>query len=152
MDRITITIDDDLLATVDALAAARGYPSRSEAIREMLRGAARAAHAARDDAACAATLSYVYDHAMRDLPRRIAAIQHDHHDLGIATTHVHFDHETCLEVAILRGPAAAIRRLADALTSQRGVRHVSLHLVPLHHAPQSHAHDAGTAPHTHDHP
>jgi metal-responsive CopG/Arc/MetJ family transcriptional regulator len=35
---ITITIDDDLLASVDALAAERAYTSRSEAIRDMLRG------------------------------------------------------------------------------------------------------------------
>ena len=55
----------------------------------------------------------------------------DHHDLGIATTHVHFDHETCLEVVILRGRIAAVRSFADALTSQRGVRHVNLHVIPL---------------------
>ena len=35
MERITITIDDALLATVDRLVEKRGYPSRSEAIREL---------------------------------------------------------------------------------------------------------------------
>ena len=76
MEHITITIDDDLLATVDALAGARGYPSRSEAIRELLRGAAKQDHFGSGDAACVATLTYVYDHAIRDLPQRIAAAQH----------------------------------------------------------------------------
>ena len=37
MQRVTITIDDDLLAAIDALAQRRGYQSRSEAMREEIR-------------------------------------------------------------------------------------------------------------------
>ena len=37
VQRITITIDDDLLAGVDRLMQDRGYTSRSEAMRDILR-------------------------------------------------------------------------------------------------------------------
>lgn len=149
MERITITIDDDLLAAVDALVAARGYASRSEAIREMLRGAARHEHLSDGAAACVATLTYVYSHGLRDLARRLVDTQHEHHDLSIATTHVHFGDDDCLEVAILRGPAEAVRRHADELTTQRGVRHAHLHLIPAPAETHTHAHgDHG--PHRHE--
>ncbi|MFC7541900.1 nickel-responsive transcriptional regulator NikR [Siccirubricoccus deserti] len=104
MQRITITIDDDLLETVDALVARHGYASRSEAMRDLVREAAKREAAA--ETPCIATLSYVYDHAVRELPRRLAQAQHAHHDLSVASLHVHLDHDTCLEVAVLRGPRA----------------------------------------------
>jgi CopG family nickel-responsive transcriptional regulator len=148
MERITITIDDELLASIDALAAQRGYASRSEAIRDMLRDAAKHEHVTAGDAPCVASLTYVYDHSVRELPQRLVDAQHAHHDLGIATTHVHFDHDNCLEVALLRGPAAAIQRHADTLTAQRGVRYAHLHLIPLTREGQPHAHGAHT--HSHD--
>ena len=150
MERITITIDDELLTIVDALVQRRGYPSRSEAIRELIREAAKHDYTAVGRAPCVATLSYVFDHSTRELSQRLVNTQHDHHDLGIATTHVHFDHESCLEVAILRGPIEAIQDLSDALTAQRGVRHANLHIIPLKPSVLRHRHESGTPHHTHN--
>ncbi len=39
MQRITITIDDELLAAVDRLCTERGYGRRSEAVRDLVRDA-----------------------------------------------------------------------------------------------------------------
>ena len=89
-----------------------------------------AASTDKGDGFCIATLAYVYDHETRDLGRRLNQAQHKHHDLQVATLHVHLDHDSCLEVAVLRGPAKAVRALADDTVSQRGVRHGQLHLVP----------------------
>jgi CopG family transcriptional regulator, nickel-responsive regulator len=149
MERITITIDDNLLATVDALVAKRGYPSRSETIRELLREAAKRDHTTEGRAPCVATLTYVYDHSVRALSQRLVNAQHDHHELGVAATHVHFDHDTCLEVAILRGSTDAVQKLADELTAQRGVRHAYLHLIPVKEAKHRHRHEPGALSHTH---
>jgi CopG family nickel-responsive transcriptional regulator len=150
MERITITIDDDLLASIDALTLKRGYPSRSETIRELVREAAKHDYTAAGRAPCVATLTYVYDHGRRDLAQRLVQALHDHHDLSIATTHVHFDHDSCLEISILRGPIDAIQQFADKLTAQRGVRHAKLHIVPLKLTTESHHHAPGTPAHTHE--
>lgn len=144
MERITITIDDDLLAEVDALAAARGYASRSEAIRDMLRETAKHEHLSDGAAPCMATLAYVYNHGLRDLPQRLVDTQHEHHELNVATTHVHFGEDDCLEVAILRGSVDAVRRHADQLTAQRGVRHAHLHLIPAPAEEHKHSHHGHT--------
>ena len=149
MERITITIDDDLLKTVDLLVGERGYPNRSEAIRELVRESASRIQAEAGRAPCVATLSYVYDHNIRELPQRLTAEQHDHHELGIATTHVHVDHDACLEVAILRGPIDAVRNFADGITLQRGVRHSYLHIIPVKIMRHRHSHEPGGKPHSH---
>jgi CopG family nickel-responsive transcriptional regulator len=149
MERITITIDDDLLKSIDSMAERRGFPSRSEAIRELLREAANRDHSQAGRAPCVATLTYVFDHEVRDLSQRLVNAQHEHHDLAITSTHVHFDHDTCLEVSILRGPTDAIRDLADSITTQRGVRHGYLHIMPLKALAARHSHGPGTTPHSH---
>jgi CopG family nickel-responsive transcriptional regulator len=149
MQRITITIDDDLLAAVDGLMAERGYASRSEAFRDILRARLDREAAGSPETACVATLSYVYDHETRALAQRLTHAQHDRHDLTVASLHVHLDHDACLEVAVLRGPAGEVGRFADTLTTQRGVRHAALHLVPVRVTEERHRHGGADVPHTH---
>lgn len=149
MQRITITIEEDLLQTVDAVMRRRGYASRSEAIRDMIRDTASEDAAMQDAAPCLAMLGYVYEHETRALAQRLTQTLHEHHDLTIAGLHVHLDHDTCLEVSVLRGQASAVRGLADVLTAQRGVRHARLHLIPARLADERHDHGSGATSHTH---
>ncbi len=150
MKRITMSIDDELLATLDARMVRRGYTSRSEALRDILREAQASDQlAAQSPASCVATLSYVYDHETRELGRRLTHAQHEHHDLSVATMHVHLDHANCLEVAVLRGPARSVRELADATVTQRGVRYGHLHVVPAKIEDARHSHGTRNPRHRH---
>ena len=153
MQRITLSVDDDLVdpststCTGDATAAARRRCVTSCARRGRASGQKR--RVAQDGGHCVATLTYVYDHETRELGQRLTQAQHRHHDLQVATLHVHLDHDSCLEVAVLRGPARAVHTLADDTISQRGVRHGHLHLVPAERAGGRHSHGGG--PHEHEH-
>jgi CopG family nickel-responsive transcriptional regulator len=49
--------------------------------------------------------------------------QHHHHHLVVSSLHVHLGERHCLEVSVLRGPAAEVRHLGDELLSTRGVLH-----------------------------
>lgn len=164
MDRFTISLEPALAADFDALIRDRGYTNRSEAVRDMLRAAVEQHKGARDASGhCVASLSYVYGHHERDLAERLTALQHEHHDLCVATTHVHLDHDDCLESLMLRGPTAAVRHFADAVISERGVRHGQLNLIAVdvsargrryvHADPRAHVHShgPGAAPHAHVH-
>ena len=71
----------------------------------------------------AGTLTLVYDHHKNDLSRRLTQMQHDEHDIIVATLHVHLDHDNCLEVLVLKGDPERVRRLADKLISCKGVKH-----------------------------
>ena len=141
MHRITITIDDELLETLDRMIAERGYQNRSEAVRDLTR-AGMAQSAAPPDSAreSVAALVYVFDHAGRELSKRLTRSFHDHHDLSLATLHVHLDHESCLEVAVLRGPMREVRHFSEHVMAERGVRHGQLVSVPVEFHTQKHAH------------
>ena len=71
MQRITITIEDDLLAEIDAAAEARGYQNRSEVIRDLARAGLQQDAEETPSGQCVAALVYVYDHAARDLSKRL---------------------------------------------------------------------------------
>ena len=151
MQRVTITIEDDLLAELDRIIALRGYQSRSEAIRDLARaGLRQAADETGGDGEFIGALVYVYDHEARELAKRLARGFHQHHDLSVASLHVHLSHESCLEVAVLKGRGNEIRHLADAVTAERGVRHGRLVLVPVAIETETHAHD-GDLEHRHEH-
>ena len=132
MQRLTISIDDDLADDFEALVAARGYENRSEAFRDLVRRElGQAFIAAQPDAPCAATLTFLYDHHERTLATRLMDVLHDHHDLTVSTMHAHLSHDLCLETTILRGPADRVQHFAQAVLAQRGVRQGNLHLMPL---------------------
>lgn len=146
MERITISIDEDLAVEFDKLIAKRGYRNRSEAVRDLVRKHLEAERAnPGQEGHCVANLSYVYNHHERDLAERLTTLQHGQHDLTVATMHAHLDHDNCLESVILRGSTAAVRAFADALTAERGVRHGQLNLVSVEIS-SGHDHHHGYVP------
>lgn len=153
MERVTISLDDDLLAQFDGYIERKGYGNRSEAIRDLLRERLESDRLATDaDAHVVGCLSYVFNHHQRDLSGRLTRAQHDHHDLVVSTLHVHLDHENCLEVAVLDGHAEDVRAFADATIAETGVRHGHLHLVPTDRVHDAHRHGGHAASHAHSHP
>jgi len=156
MERITISIEENLLKEIDALCRRRGYRSRSEVFRDMARAElAREAvggEAEQDnDQPCYGSLTYLYDHGIRDLPGRLTDNHHAHHALSIATTHVHVNRDNCLEISILAGTAGDLRKFADSVISQRGVSYGRLHVFPaVATETHPHGHKHSTHGHTHD--
>jgi len=131
MQRITITLDDDLMEKLDTLIAERGYQNRSEAIRDLTRaGMQQAAQEQGKSGDCVAALVYVYDHAQRDLSRRLVDTYHHHHDLSLATLHVHLDDDNCMEVTALRGTGSEVQHFADHIIAERGVKYGRVVMMP----------------------
>lgn len=152
MERFTISLDESLAREFDELIAARGYSNRSEAVRDLIRGAIES-DSQNDPPSghCVAALSYVFNHHERELAERLTGMQHDHHDLTVAAMHSHLDHENCLETVILKGPTTLVRRFAGTLMAERGVRHGQLNLIALE-AEHHHAHDDQGEEHVHYRP
>lgn len=131
MHRLTISIDDQLALDFDDLLNDQGYQSRSEAVCDLMRRAVEVRKLEDDDGDCVASLSYIYNHHTRALAQRLTEMGHAHHDLMIATTHVHLDHDECLETVILRGSVAGVRNYANLVQAERGVRFADLNLVKV---------------------
>jgi CopG family transcriptional regulator, nickel-responsive regulator len=151
MQRITISIDDALAEEVDNLAQSRGYQNRSEIVRDLVR--AGIAHTRPDAAAaaeCVASVVYVYEQATRELPKRLANAFQEQHDLSLATMRVTLGHETCMEVAVLKGNTSEVVRFAEQIIAERGVRHGRVVVIPADIESERHAHGE-RPPHTHQH-
>lgn len=150
MQRITVTLDDELMAEVDRFSVSRGYQNRSEAIRDLARtGLQNVRENSAKLGACVATLIYVFNYEVRELSKRIAEAHHNHHDLSIATVQVHLDHESCLAISVLRGASTAIDQFAKHVIAQRGVRHGKLMMIPVDFCEENHPHAGEARPHTH---
>src|SRR5271168_3658258 len=131
MQRVTITIDDELDAELDRFMSARGYANRSEAIRDLARsGLQQAAVEVGGPRQCVAALVYIYGHEERELPKRLTSDFHHRHDLAQATLHVHLDHENCMEVTVLKGRGTDVQQFANHIISERGVRHGHVVFMP----------------------
>jgi CopG family transcriptional regulator, nickel-responsive regulator len=149
VERITISVSDDFAAELAAFMKSQRYDNRSEAVRDLTRlglRQARADHSVSGD--CVATLSYVFDHHTRELAKRLTDAHHDHHDHQVATMHVHLDHHSCLEVAVLRGDAAKVRDFVKAVIAERGVRHGQVSFVPVSIGMATHTHGGEYHRHT----
>ena len=135
MQRVTITIDDDLVAELERYMAARGYPNRSEAIRDLARSALQQ-HSMQTTGRrqCVAALIYVYDHHQRELPKRLTRDFHHRHDLAQTTLHVHLDDDSCMEVTALKGLSGDVKHQAEHIIAERGVRYGRMVMIPT--APQ----------------
>ncbi len=131
MQRVTMTIDEELMESLDRYMAASGHRNRSEAVRDLVR-AGLLLQPKNDDSerACMAALVYVYDHETRQLSKRLLSDHHSHADMSIATLHVHIDAESCLEVSLLHGQKAEVEHFAQHVIGERGVRYGQLVVVP----------------------
>lgn len=147
MQRITISLDEALGEALDSMAHARGYGSRSEAMRDLVRdGLERWRSEQSTGGHCVANLSYVVDRRVRDLPQRIAEMQHAHHDLVASSMVVRLDHDNSLETVVLKGTTEAVRTFADRIRAERGVRLGSVNLLEVmptdtHRDSDGHEHD-----------
>lgn len=127
--RFGVSLPKRLLEHFDRFIGAHDYNSRSEAIRDIIREKLldEAWDAGKN---CCGVISLVYDHHHRNLLSRLTDVQHDEGDIILSSTHIHIDHEHCLEVIIVRGEARRVKKLADRLKALKGVLHGALTRAP----------------------
>ena len=152
MERVTISMSDEFAAELAGFMETNRYENRSEALRDLARlGLERARIDHSMSGQCFATLSYLYNHHTRDLSKRLTDAHHAHHELHVATMHVHLSHENCLEIAVLRGNAAEVREFAKTVIAERGVTHGQVSFVPVVLRTDAPADRAGAHLHQHVH-
>ena len=126
LTRISISLETALLEAFDRSNNGKGYETRSEAVRDLIRERLIREEPAGPNGSTTeqvAVVTLVYDHHARELATRLIDKQHHHHNLVVSTMHVHLGERHCLEVSVLRGPANQVRRLGEELLAVKGVLH-----------------------------
>jgi CopG family nickel-responsive transcriptional regulator len=145
--RFSVSLEGDLLEAFDRYVEQGRFATRSEAIRQLLREKLTSAawHADAEDVA--ASLTLVYDHHKTRLTDKLLEVQHAHTEQVVATMHVHLDHDLCMEVIALRGPAGGLSKLAAELSGLKGIHQAQLVVARAGGEPTTHGQG-----HTHPHP
>jgi CopG family transcriptional regulator, nickel-responsive regulator len=128
LERIGVSLEDELLTQFDKLIAEKGYVNRSEAIRDLIRDALVQRSWSESDVReeRVAVVTLVYDHDSSSLAQKLAHIQHENHKAVVSALHVHMDEHNCLEVLVLRGRAKEVVRMGEGLVSTKGVKYGKL--------------------------
>jgi CopG family nickel-responsive transcriptional regulator len=123
--RFGVSLEAELLDSLDRLVSRHHFPNRSQAIRFLIRKNA-IEEKWDDDKEVAGALVLIYDHHKRDIQKQMTSLQHDYHCLILSSQHIHLDHDMCLETITVRGKASKLLKLADRLKAIKGIKHGEL--------------------------
>lgn len=121
--RFSISLPAELAEQLEGMTQEKGYDNRSLAVADMIRAQLVEHRQNQGNREIAGTITLLYDHHRAHLQATLTDIQHDHHEVIIATLHVHLDHDNCMEVLAVRGKASTVKRIADELIAAKGVKH-----------------------------
>ena len=130
--RFSVSVEDDLLEKFDRFCHEEQFATRSEAVRQLIRDTLTRRAWVSQSQEAAGTLTLVYDHHRAQLRDKLLQLQHDNKAYVVATLHVHLEHDLCLEVIALRGPAGQLQKIASKLRGLKGIRKGELVMASAH--------------------
>jgi CopG family nickel-responsive transcriptional regulator len=129
--RFSVSVDPGLLDEFDETIREIGY-NRSTAIQVAMRGfLTEHQWTTSKESTVAGAITMIYDHHIRGLGDLITDIQHDYNDVITSTTHVHMDHDTCLEILAIKGEIQRIEALTQELRVVRGVKQLKFSILSI---------------------
>ncbi|CZE48131.1 nickel-responsive transcriptional regulator NikR [Campylobacter geochelonis] len=124
--RFSISLPKNLLDEIDAKVAHQDYSSRSEFIRDLVRKKIVKDVWQDKENTLIGILTTVYNHHQSELVVKKMSIEHDAKVEISCTTHVHIDHENCLEVSVIKGKGYLIEEFANTIAGLKGVKFTKL--------------------------
>ncbi len=121
--RLGISLEPDLQRALDSWVGRRNSPSRSEAIRALIRKELAERDRASLGADVVGSVTVLYRHDAPAVLARLAAAQHRWGPHIRCTTHVHLEGGVCVETMILLGRREEVEAAADDLRGVKGIAH-----------------------------
>ncbi len=127
LSRIGVSLPENLLGKFDEIITKRGYSSRSEGIRDAIRGYIRYYDWMSEvQGERIGILSMTYDHLQRGVVTSLLDIEHEFSGITRSSVHVHISHNECMEVLLLQGDGKEIKSVAEKIIALKGVKNVKL--------------------------
>ncbi|MGP8075243.1 MAG: CopG family ribbon-helix-helix protein [Thermoplasmata archaeon] len=119
--RTAVSLEPELLALLDGWVTERNSPSRSDAIRSLIRKELADRTLSDPDSDALGVVALLYRHDAPNVLRRLTAAEHRWGEHIRSTTHVHLEGDACAEVVLLLGRRREIERAAEDLRGVKGV-------------------------------
>lgn len=120
--RFSVSLPEKLLEELDKKVVAQGYASRSEFTRDLIREKIVKDDWKEDGSDVIGVLTMIYTHHQNELVQKILEIQHDANIKIMCNTHVHVNHENCLETIMIQGKVSKIKDFAQKIGGLKGVK------------------------------
>ena len=123
--RFGVAVPENLLQSFDKRLENAGLPNRSEALRQLIREDVSRDTWQKGSGQVYGTITLTYNHHSNDVTARLTGLQHDFGDIIVCTTHVHADHDHCLETVIVRGDVESVKEFIASLRALKAVSSVN---------------------------
>jgi CopG family nickel-responsive transcriptional regulator len=123
--RFGVSLEKELLSTLDDYVSGNKLSNRSQAIRHLINN-----NFVEKKWQCnnlvAGSITLVYNHHKHDILSNLTQIQHNYYEIILSSQHFHLDHDKCLEIIAVKGKAIDLTELADKLIAVKGIQHGKL--------------------------
>lgn len=120
--RLGLSMEPDLLATLDRWVDQRNSASRSDAIRALIRKELAEEVLGDPEADAVGCLMLLYRHGTPNVLERVTAAEHRWGEHVRSAMHIHLQGDACAEVILLLGRRREIERATEDLRGVKGVR------------------------------
>lgn len=124
--RFSVSLPQNLLEEMDKKVEFQGYASRSEFTRDLIREKIVKDNWENEDGELIGVLTIIYEHHQSDVLSKMMEIEHNAQVEIACTTHIHIDHDNCLETICMKGFAQDIIKFTNDISSLKGVKFSSL--------------------------
>lgn len=125
LKRFGVSLEDNLLESLDKYVDDNGFANRSQAIRFLIEK-----NVAETKWQCnhivAGTIVIMYDQEKTAISSKIVSIQQDYQDAILSSSQYYINQNFCLHIVTVMGTAHRLTELSDRLTAIKGIKHGKL--------------------------
>ena len=125
LKRFGVSLEDDLLESLDQYVLENGFSNRSQAIRFLIEK-----NLAEKKWLCnhivAGTIIIMYDQGKKEIASKLNLIEQDYQDVILSSSQYFINKNFCLHIATVMGEAHRLTDLSDRLTTIKGIKHGKL--------------------------
>lgn len=131
VNRISMSLPEDLRREFDEVAEAAGYEDRSKALQVAMRNFITDHKWRQETATSTGAMVMIYDHETPGLEEALTDVQHTYKQIVNSAMHLHLEGNNCLQIIAVKGRNKEIEDLAKALVAKRGMKQLKLAVVAV---------------------
>lgn len=125
LKRFGVSLEDNVLASLDQYVIENGFSNRSQAIRFLIEK-----NVAEKKWQCnhivAGTIILMYDQVKKEISSKVAILEQDYQDVILSSSQYYINKNFCLHIVTVMGAAHRLTELSDRLTTIKGIKHGKL--------------------------
>lgn len=121
VQRITVSLPENLFQQFEEMLEERGFANRSQAVAEILNQHISDYYSFKGNRVMAGTVTLLYDHKKPGLMQQLSNIQHKHVNEVISSFRVLLENNHTMDVVLMQGPAKKLREITNLLLACKGV-------------------------------